>query len=114
MNVQLDRLGSEMLRQQIERCGIFVRTGRSIKAIRGTERVEAVVLDDGTFLSARMVVLACGIRPRVEVALASGIPVNKGVLVNDTLATHVPGVYAVGECAEHAGKIYAGSSPRSS
>ena len=106
MNVQLDRLGSEMLRAQIERCGIFVRTGRSIRAIRGTERVEAVVLDDGTFLGARMVVLACGISPRVEVARASGIPVNKGVLVNDTLATQVPGVYAVGECAEHAGKVY--------
>ena len=106
MNVQLDRLGAELLRGQIERCGIFVRTGRSIQAIRGTDRVEAVVLDDETFLSARMVVLACGIRPRVEVARASGIPVNKGILVNDTLATQVPGVYAVGECAEHAGKIY--------
>ncbi len=64
------------------------------------------MLDDGTFLSARMVVLACGIRPRIEVAKASGIPVNKGILVNDTLATHIPGVYAVGECAEHAGKVY--------
>jgi len=106
MNVQLDPPGAEMLRSQIERCGIFVRTGRSIKAIRGTDRVEAVVLDDGTFLSARMVVLACGIRPRVDVARASGIPVHQGIPVNDTLATQVPGVYAVGECAEHAGKIY--------
>jgi nitrite reductase (NADH) large subunit len=106
MNVQLDRTGSELLRRQIERCGIFVRTGRSLRAIRGTGRVEAVVLDDGTFLSARMVVLACGILPRIEVARASGIPVNKGVLVNDTLATQVPGVYAVGECAEHEGKVY--------
>lgn len=106
MNVQLDKLGAEMLREQIERCGIFVRTGRSIQAVRGDERVEAVVLDDGTFLSARMVVLACGIRPRIDLAVASGIPVKKGVLVNDTLATQVPGVYAVGECAEHAGKVY--------
>ena len=106
MNVQLDRLGAEMLRCQIERCGIFVRTGRSLKAIRGTDRVEAVVLDDDTFLSARMVVLACGIRPRIEVAKASGIPIHRGILVNDTMATQVPGVYAVGECAEHAGKIY--------
>ncbi len=106
MNVQLDDHGSGLLRRQIERCGIFVRTGRSITEIRGTGRVEAVVLDDGTFLSARMLVLACGIRPRIEVARNSGIPVNRGILVNDTLATQVPGVYAVGECAEHAGKIY--------
>lgn len=106
MNVQLDRHGSELLRRQIERCGIFVRTGRSTRLIRGTDRVEGIQLDDGTVLSARMLVLACGIRPRVEVARQSGIPVNKGILVNDTLATQVPGIYAVGECAEHAGKIY--------
>ena len=71
--------GRRLLRQQIERCGIFVRTGRSTQMIRGTDRVsKRIVLDDGTILSARMLVLACGIRPRIEVAKASGIPVNKG------------------------------------
>jgi nitrite reductase (NADH) large subunit len=87
----------EVPRRPLERCGIFVRTGRSIQAIRGSERVEAVVLDDGTFLSARMVVLACGIRPRVDVARPSVIPVNWGILVSDTLATQVPGVHALGD-----------------
>jgi nitrite reductase (NADH) large subunit len=53
-----------------------------------------------------MVVLACGIRPRVDLARASGVPVNRAILVNDSLATHVPGVYAVGECAEHDGRVY--------
>ena len=51
-----------------------------------------------------MVVLACGVRPRVEVARASGIPINRGIIVNDALATEAPGVYAIGECAEHAGQ----------
>jgi nitrite reductase (NADH) large subunit len=40
------------------------------------------------------------------VAKASDIPTNAGVVVNDTLATRVPGVYAVGECAEHNGQVY--------
>ena len=106
MVVQLDRMAGEMLRRQIERCGIFVRTGRSTKAVLGTDAVEGVVLDDGTTLPADLLVLACGIRPRVDVAKASNIPVKKGVLVNDTLATPVPGVYAIGECAEHAGRVY--------
>ena len=53
-----------------------------------------------------MLVLACGVRPRVDVARASGLPVNKGIVVNDTLATEVPGVYAIGECAEHRGRTY--------
>lgn len=106
MNAQLDPIGGEMLARQIERCGIFVRTGKTVEGVYGDERVEGVVLDDGTELPADMVVLACGVRPRVDLAKASKLPVNKGIVVNDTLATEVPGVYAFGECAEHKGKLY--------
>jgi nitrite reductase [NAD(P)H] large subunit len=107
MPAQLDALGGEMLCRQIERYGIFVRTGRTVEAVYGSEeRVEGLVLDDGATLPTDMVILACGVRPRVDLARASGLPVNKGITVNDTLATEVPGVYAFGECAEHAGKTY--------
>ena len=106
MNAQLDLLGGGMLCRQIERAGIFVRTGRTAEAVYGEERIAGVILDDGTSLPADLLVLACGVRPRVDVARASRLPVNKGIVVNDTLATAVPGVYAFGECAEHQGKIY--------
>ncbi|HET9954583.1 MAG TPA: FAD-dependent oxidoreductase [Polyangiaceae bacterium] len=106
MNAQLDQIAGEMLAREIERTGIFVRTGRTVEAIYGEERISGVILDDGTTLPADLVVLACGVRPRVDVARASGLPVNKGIIVNDTLATQVPSVYAFGECAEHQGKIY--------
>jgi nitrite reductase (NADH) large subunit len=106
MNTQLDFVGGEMLRRQIERCGMFVRVGRTIDSITGEECVEGVVLDDGEQLAADVVVVACGIRPRIEVARNSRIPVNKGILINDTLATQAPGVYAIGECTEHAGVTY--------
>jgi nitrite reductase (NADH) large subunit len=107
MPAQLDALGGEMLCRQIERYGIFVRTGRTVEAVYGSgERVEGLVLDDGATLPTDMVILACGVRPRVDLARASGLPVNRGIVVNDTLATEVPGVYAFGECAEHDGKTY--------
>jgi nitrite reductase (NADH) large subunit len=106
MNAQLDTAGGEMLARQIDRAGIFVRTGRQVDTVYGAERVRGVILDDGTNLPADMIVVACGIRPRVDVAVASGLPVNKGIVVNDTLATEVPGVYAIGECAEHRGRTY--------
>jgi nitrite reductase (NADH) large subunit len=111
MNAQLDEIGGEMLGRQIERAGIFVRTGRTVEAVFGDERVHGVILNDGTSLPADMVVLACGVRPRVDLARASGLPVNKGIVVNDTLATEVPGVYAFGECAEHRGTTYGLVSP---
>ncbi len=106
MNAQLDEIGGEMLERQVERSGIFVRTGRTVEAVYAEERVKGVFLDDGTNRPADIVVLACGVRPRIDVAKASGLPVNRGIIVNDTLATEVPSVYAFGECAEHAGKTY--------
>ena len=106
MNAQLDSIGGEMLQRQIERHGIFVRAGRTVEAVLGDDELTGVMLDDGTRLPASLIVLACGVRPRIEVARASGLPVNKGIVVNDALATEVPGVYAFGECAEHQGKTY--------
>ncbi|HEX4458326.1 MAG TPA: FAD-dependent oxidoreductase [Polyangia bacterium] len=106
MNTQLDAFGGEMLRRQVEHTGIFVRVGKTVEAVYGEERIEGVVLDDGTTLPADLVIMACGVRPRIDVARASGLPVNKGIVVNDALATQVPSVYAFGECAEHRGTIY--------
>jgi nitrite reductase (NADH) large subunit len=100
MNAQLDEIGGEMLERQIERSGIFVRTGRTVEAVYAEEAVKGVFLDDGTTRPADIVVLACGVRPRIDVAKVSGLPVNRGIIVNDTLATEVPSVYAFGECAE--------------
>jgi nitrite reductase (NADH) large subunit len=106
MNAQLDEIGGEMLERQVERSGIFVRTGRTVEAVYAEETVKGVYLDDGTTRPADIVILACGVRPRIDVAKASGLPVNRGIIVNDALATEVPSVYAFGECAEHAGITY--------
>lgn len=106
MSAQLDKHGGALLRQAIEKMGIFVRTGTTADAILGNGHVEAVRLRTGEVVPADLVVFACGIVPRVDVARASGVPVNRAVLVNDILATQVPGVYAVGECAEHNGQVY--------
>jgi nitrite reductase (NADH) large subunit len=111
MNMQLDEAGGEMLRRRIERHGIFVRAGRTVEAVYGDGPLGGVILDDGTKLPADMIVLACGVRPRVDLARTSNLPVNKGIVVNDTLATEVAGVYAFGECAEHRGKTYGVVAP---
>ena len=106
MNAQLDKFGGELLQRAIEKMGIFVRTGTTADEVLGNGHVEAVRLRTGEVVPADLVVFACGIVPRVDVARASGVPVKRAILVNDLLATSVPGVYAVGECAEHEGKVY--------
>ena len=111
MNTQLDDLGGAMLQRHVEKRGIFVRTGHTIEAVPGEGPITALRLDDGKKIAADLLVLACGVRPRVEVAKASDLPINKGILVNDALATEVPGIYAIGDCAEHNGKTYGLAAP---
>ena len=106
MNRQVDEAGGSFLRKAVERTGMFVRTGAAAIGVRGQDLVTGVVLESGEILPADLLVLACGIRPRVDTAQASGIPIKHGIVVNDLLATSAPGVFAVGECAEHDGKVY--------
>jgi ferredoxin-nitrate reductase len=53
-----------------------------------------------------LVVVATGVRPDVALASAAGLEVRRGVIVDDELRTSHPGVWAVGECAEHRGVVY--------
>ena len=53
-----------------------------------------------------LVVMAVGIRPRTRWARRGGLQVERGVVVDDRMQTSVPGIYAVGECAEHRGICY--------
>ena len=111
MNRQVDRIGGEFLRRAIEKLGIIIKTSATTKAIRGADRVEGLELGGGEVLPADMVVFASGIMARVDLAQESDIPVNAGIIVNDSLATRVGDVFAVGECAEHRGKVYGTVQP---
>jgi nitrite reductase (NADH) large subunit len=64
------------------------------------------VLSDGRELPAGMLVLAAGIRPNTDVALRSGLEVERAIVVDDQLCTDDPDVYAIGECAQHRGTVY--------
>ena len=88
------------------------------KADRGTDRRRIRTcrrdpLQDGMQIPAELVVMAAGIRPNTALAEASGIYCNRGIVVNDTLQTYDPKIYAVGECVAHRG-IATASSRRSS
>ncbi len=75
---------------------------------RGKRVVRGVVLADGFELAADIVVLACGVRPRVGLAQAAGIELGEhgGVRVDDQLRTSDPRIFALGDCAEHDGVLY--------
>ena len=106
MNRQVDKTGAVMLRRAIERLGISIRTSANTKAVLGAKQAEGVLLGGGERVPADLVVFASGVKPRIDLALDSDVPTNAGILVNDQLQTHLPDLYAVGECAEHDGRVY--------
>jgi len=91
-----------MLEAELARRGIAVHLGRLAREITR----EAVVLDDGGSLAADTVVVAAGVRPETELARAAGLPVARGIEVDDAMRAGAPRVWAVGECAEHRGTLY--------
>ncbi|MFL6805677.1 MAG: NAD(P)/FAD-dependent oxidoreductase [Xanthobacteraceae bacterium] len=106
MERQLDGKAAAMLKRAIERKGIAVELEAATAALRGPGRVEAVELTDRRSIAADLVVVAIGIRANVELARGAGLKVDRGIVVDDGLATSSAGIHAIGECAEHRGVCY--------
>jgi 3-phenylpropionate/trans-cinnamate dioxygenase ferredoxin reductase subunit len=79
------------------RCGVTVSAVRAATADPAT--VGGVELADGTVLDADVVVVGVGVSPDVELAQAAGLAVDDGVLVDASLRTSDPDVFAVGDIA---------------
>lgn len=105
---QIDDAGSRTLVRKIEALGVQVHLGKSTKAITGSADVERIEFADGSGIDVDMIIVSAGIRPRDDIAKASGIAVGErgGIIVNDRLGTSDPDIFAIGECALHGGMIY--------
>ncbi len=109
MAVQIDEGGGRVLRKRIEDIGVRVHTGKStVEIAAGRNRVHALKFADGGDLEADIVVFSAGIRPRDELARASGLELGErgGILIDDGCRTSDPDIYAIGECAAWRGRIF--------
>ncbi|NCI79204.1 nitrite reductase small subunit NirD [Acinetobacter kanungonis] len=107
MDRQLDNRASHMLRHSIEEKGINIITEANTEALLGADgHVNQIRLKDGTLLDADLVVFAVGIRPNISLAQSAGLRTQRGVMVNDTMQTYDPSIYAVGECIEHRSQTF--------
>ena len=106
MERQLDRTASAMLKTSLEERGMTFRMQAQTAEILGEDRVTGVRFADGATLDADLVVMAVGIRPNIALAQQAGLHCERGIVVNDTLQTYDPKIYAVGECVQHRGQCY--------
>jgi nitrite reductase (NADH) large subunit len=103
MERQLDAEGARLLADAIEAKGVRALLNARTVALCGSQAAEAVELADGRVLDCSLVVMAVGVRPSTALARNAGLEVKRGVVVDDDMQTSVPGVFAIGECAEHEG-----------
>jgi nitrite reductase (NADH) large subunit len=106
MERQLDRPAAALLKATLEKRGLEFRMQAQTSEILGEEYVTGVRFADGSEIEADLVVMAVGIRPNTTLIRDAGIHCERGVVVNDTMQTFDPKIYAVGECVQHRGQCY--------
>jgi nitrite reductase (NADH) large subunit len=106
MERQLDAAAGALLARQLgaTRALRFAMPAMT-EAIEGRGHVAALRLADGGRIPCDLVVMAVGVRPAVALARATGLAVNRGILVDDAMRSSDPTILAIGECAEHRGTV---------
>ncbi|MEQ1635074.1 MAG: FAD-dependent oxidoreductase [Methylococcales bacterium] len=108
LNRQLDQHAAKMLQTELEQRGIKFQMAAKLKALQddGNGHICAVRFEDDSELACDLFIAAIGVRPNMALAEAAGLYCERGIIVNDTLQTYDPGIYAVGECIQHRGQTF--------
>jgi nitrite reductase (NADH) large subunit len=106
MERQLDKPAADLLKRSLEERGLTFLMETATAEILGNGRVRGVRFQDGSEIAADLVVMGVGIVPNTDLAKQAGLYCERGIVVNDTLQTFDPSIYAVGECAQHRGIAY--------
>lgn len=96
----LDPEMAKIIQKYLEKLGVNVLVGKTVKKIIGEKRVNAVELNNKK-INTDMVLLATGVKPNISLAKKAGIKIGKwGIKVNEKMQTSVRNIYAVGDCVE--------------
>jgi len=106
MNQQLDKPAALLLQKSLEAKGLKFILNAQTTEICGPDRVTAVRFKDGSEIPADLVVMTAGVRPNIALAQQAGLHCERAIVVDDTLQTYDPRIYAVGECVQHRGSTF--------
>lgn len=108
LNVILDEKTSYMEHKAIKDSGAEIITGHTVSKINSNTHGEVygVTLDNGDVIPCGIVIIAIGVKPRLELINGTNIKVNRGIVVDKHMQTSVTGIYACGDVAEAFDFIY--------
>jgi 3-phenylpropionate/trans-cinnamate dioxygenase ferredoxin reductase subunit len=99
---------AERLVEEHRKRGVEVRFGVQVERLVGTARVSGVTLTDGTTVACDAVIAGIGVTPRTELAQAAGMDVANGIVVDETLCTRDPHIFAAGDVCSFPHPLYGG------
>ncbi len=108
LNRQIDRQASVILQRELEQKGLRFKMSAKTKQLLGDENghIKTVCFEDGSELACDLFIMAIGVRPNITLAQEASIYCEKGIVVNDSLQTYDPHIFAVGECIQHHGDTF--------
>lgn len=95
----LDFESADMIRQQLQNNGIDIRTGLAAVEILGKEKVDGVLLDDGSKLDCQLIIIGKGVSANIDL-LKDKVKISEGIIVDDYLRASQDSIYAAGDVAE--------------
>lgn len=101
----LPPVASQAVGSALEGLGVKFHFGVSVQAVYKDGEGVRAVLSDGSEIHGDIVLSAIGLRPRISLAKEAGLQVNRGIVVDKTLATSQADIYALGDCAEVEGLV---------
>jgi ferredoxin-nitrate reductase len=108
MERQLDRIASRLLAQDVEQRGIQIYFDNEVNTVFDDDLPNSlsINLKTGKTLSANAIVYAIGTLPNIELAKTAKITCQRGVVVNESLKTSDPSIFALGEIAEFHNQLF--------
>jgi NAD(P)H-nitrite reductase large subunit len=104
LSLLLDGQASDIILAAIKKAGVDVVTGQSVQKIIGKQSDEGsvggVILTKGDKVACDLVIVAIGVVPRTELLVGTPVKTNRGIVVDNTMQTNIPDVYASGDVAE--------------
>ena len=104
LSLLLDAKASDIAENVVKKAGVNIVTGQSVQKILGKpgndDVVGGVILTKGDHVPCDLVIVAIGVIPRTELASATTVKMNRGIVVDNFMQTNVPDVYASGDVAE--------------
>lgn len=100
----LDEEASKIAEVTLRQAGVKIWTNHTVTEITGglanKKSVTGVIMDDNQRISCQLVVVAIGVRPRIELISDTSIKTNNGILVDRFMATSNKDIYACGDVSE--------------